>query len=151
MLEWTILALVVLVFAGVFGRYAQRVHSQAERAAVLSTLGALRTALVVGPLQQQVQAAVPAPAAHSVNPFNALERYPVTYAGLVQGRDVGAVAPGQWVFDAQCGCIGYKPLYLDWLDSREHLDALWFQRRGSGSATFLVPLDRYVWHDQVVQ
>lgn len=149
MVEWSVLALVVLGFAGVFGHYAQRVHSLAERAAVLTTLGALRTALVLGHLHTAVRDAPDAPV--SANPFDALAQRPATYAGSVTGRDVGAVAPGQWVFDAECGCIGYKPLYLDWLQSREQLQALWFQRRGRGSTTLLVPLDRYVWHDQLVE
>lgn len=151
MVEWSILVLVVLGFAGVFGHYAQRVHSQAERAAVLTTLGALRTALVLEHLHTTVGAASAPQAPAFDNPFDALAQRPAAYAGSVTGRDVGTVAPGQWVFDAECGCIGYKPLYLDWLQSREQLQALWFQRRGRGSATLLVPLDRYVWHDQLVE
>jgi hypothetical protein len=151
MLEWCLLALVVLGFVGVFGHYAKRVHSQAERAAVLTTLGALRTAMVLEHLQTAMGDASAKVLLQSDNPFDALEQYPASYAGQVKGRDVGAVVPGQWVFDAQCGCIGYKPLYLDWLESREHLDTLWFQRRKGGSASLLVPLDRYVWHDQLVE
>lgn len=151
MVEWCILALVILGFVWAFGYYAKRVHSQAERAALLSTLGALRTALVVGQLQTAVGATLAPAAPVSVNPFDALAQPPATYAGRVNGRDVGAVPAGTWVFDAQCGCIGYKPLYLDWLESTEQLDALWFQRRGSGSAVFLVPLDRYVWQDQLIE
>ena len=151
MVEWSILALVVLGFAGVFGYYAQRVHSQAERAAVLSALGALRTALVLEHLHTTVGAAPAAQAPAFDNPFDVLAQRPATYAGNVTGRDVGAVAPGQWVFDADCGCIGYKPLYLDWLQSGERLEALWFQRRGRGNATLLVPLDRYVWDGQLIE
>ncbi len=151
MVEWSILALVVLGFAGVFGYYAQRVHSQAERAAVLSALGALRTALVLEHLHTTVRNAPATQMTPATNPFDALAQHPATYAGTVTGRDVAAVAPGQWVFDADCACIGYKPLYLDWLQSSERLQALWFQRRGRGSATLLVPLDRYVWDGLLVE
>lgn len=151
MVEWSILALVVLGFAGVFGYYAQRVHSQAERAAVLSALGALRTALVLEHLHTTVRNAPATQMTPATNPFDALAQRPATYAGTVTGRDVAAVAPGQWVFDADCACIGYKPLYLDWLQSNERLQALWFQRRGRGSATLLVPLDRYVWDGLLVE
>lgn len=152
MVEWCLLALVVLGFVGVFGHYAKRVHSQAERAAVLTTLGALRTALVLEHLQTEVgNASATKVVLESDNPFDALEQHPASYAGHVKGRDVGAVVPGQWVFDVQCGCIGYKPLYLDWLESGEQLEALWFQRRGRGSASLLIPLDRYVWHGQLVE
>lgn len=151
MVEWGILALVVLGFAWALGWYAQRVHAQAERAAVLSTLGAVRTSFVLGRLQTEVQGAPSSTAAANAgNPFDQLERYPA-YGGEVRGRDVGAVAAGQWVFDVQCDCIGYKPLYLDALESSERLEALWFQRRGSGRSTFLVPMDRYVWQGQLVE
>lgn len=149
MVEWSILAVVVLGIAGVFGYYAQRVHSQAERAAVLTTLGALRTALVVQHLQQ-VASGEAQVAQIGANPFEVLGQYPSNYAGLVQGRDVGAVAPGQWVVDAQCGCIGYKPLYRDWLESDDQLEALWFQRRNGGTVAILVALDRYVWQGQLI-
>ena len=65
-----ILALVVLGFAGVFGHYTQRVHSQAERSQVLSTLGALRTGLVIHHLQTAVQGDPPsAMLGDSANPF----------------------------------------------------------------------------------
>lgn len=147
MVEWSILALVVLGFAGLFGHYTQRVHSQAERAAVLTTLGALRTALVLEQLHPTVRTVTTSIA----NPLDALAQYPATYAGTVTGRDVAAVAPGQWVFDDDCACIGYKPTYLDWLQSNQQLQALWFQRRGRGSATLLVPLDRYVWDGLLVE
>ena len=151
MVEWSILALVLLGFVGVFRYYAKRVHSQAERAAVLTTLGALRTALVLEHMQAEVGGTPAKKAPTSANPFDALAQPPASYAGTVTGRDVGAVVPGQWIFDAQCGCIGYKPLYLDWLESEDRLEALGFQRRDQGPVSTLLPLDRYVWDGQLVE
>lgn len=149
--EWGILALVVLGFAWAFGQYAQRVQALAERAAVQTTLGALRTALVMHHLQDKVQStpSAPLPALH--NPFDALERLPVNYAGLVRSRDVSATAPGQWVFDTACRCVGYKPLHADAVTSRDQVPALWFQLQGQGAAVFLVPLDHYEWLGQTLR
>ena len=152
MVEWCILTLVLLGFVWFFGQHVRRIHSQAERAQVLSTLGALRTAMVLSHLQAEVPGSgKPLVAPDSANPFDALGYRLPNYGGEVSARDVGAVPSGQWVYDAQCGCIGYKPLYLDWLESRENLEALWFQRRSLGAVGVLVPLDRYVWQGQLVE
>lgn len=151
MVEWGILALVLLAFVWFFGQYAKRVYSQAERAQVLTTLGALRTAMVLGHLQSAVQGNSMAAVQRSANPIHALDSIPPNFGGEVVGRDVTAVRPGQWVFDVQCGCIGYKPLYLDWLESQENLDALWFQQRSLGAVGVLVPLDAYIWQGQRVE
>lgn len=151
LVEWSILALVVLALAWALGRYAQRVHAQAERAAVLSTLGAIRTAMVIEHLQRKVQGSSASSATSLGNPFDTARNYPPNYAGEVQGRNVRHVAPGQWVFDPQCACIGYKPLYAEGLQSLDRLDTLWFQRRTQGDVGTLAPLDRYVWFGQAVE
>lgn len=151
MVEWGILALAVLAFAWVFGPYAQRVHALAERAAVQTTLGALRTALVMRQLQDSVHSGPLRPAPTGDNPFDALERPPVNYAGSVQRRDVSDTAPGQWVFDGGCRCVGYKPLFTEVVESQAHLPALWFQMQREGAATLLVPLDHYVWLGEAVR
>lgn len=151
MVEWGILALVVLGIAWSLGYYAQHVHALAERAAVISTLGALRTSLVVQQITPTTRPATPRIPASMGNPFDSLERYPPNYAGEVQGRNVSAVSPGQWAFDPQCQCIGYKPLYPQDLQSLEQLGALWFQQSRLGTAILLTPLDHYVWHGSVVQ
>jgi hypothetical protein len=153
MVEWGILALVLLGVVWFFGQHAKRIQSQAERAQVLTTLGALRTAMVLGQLQIEVQGrkkpVVVLPV--SANPFDTLGTYPPNYGGEVTARDVAGVLPGQWVYDAQCACIGYKPTYPDGLESQENLDALWFQRRAMGVVGVLVPLDRYIWDGQKVE
>lgn len=151
MVEWSILVVVLLAFVWFFGQYSKRVYSQAERAQVLTTLGALRTGMVLGHLHSTVQGNSKAGVKRSANPFDALDATPPNFGGEVVGRDVASVHPGQWVFDVQCGCVGYKPLYLDWLESQEKLDALWFQQRSLGAIGVLVPLDAYIWHGQRVE
>ncbi|PJC16261.1 MAG: hypothetical protein CO066_02805, partial [Comamonadaceae bacterium CG_4_9_14_0_8_um_filter_60_18] len=52
--EWLAMALLLLVLIGTFVHYSRFVQSQAEVAAIKSTVGALRTALVVEHLRRQV-------------------------------------------------------------------------------------------------
>lgn len=145
LVEWGILALVALGFSWALGHYAQRVQALAERASVLTTLGALRTALVLRHLQDNVPRTPSAPLPALQNPFDALERTPANYAGAIRNRDVAATPAGQWVFDGACRCVGYKPLYAETLTSRDQLPALWFQLQSQGTVLHLVPLDDYQW------
>ncbi len=54
--EWALLALCIAVVMGVLWRYGQQVRAQSERAAVQSTLGALRTALVLDYVHSMIPA-----------------------------------------------------------------------------------------------
>lgn len=150
MLEWSLLSLLVLAVMSALYYYARMVHAQAERAAVLTTLGALRTALIVQQLPVVAHSATDS-SAQNPNPFDSLTTLPAAYAGTVQGRDVAAVADGQWVFDEGCACIGYKPLYPEWLQTDDGLRVLWFQHRGSGNTSQWVALGQYVWQDQPIR
>lgn len=124
MLEWGILALVVLALATVLAVYAYRVRGQAERAAIISTLGALRTALVLNHVQRATTQPAAAP---DSNPFGMLERPPVNYAGRLGTVQRQELEPGRWVFDAACVCVGYKPMNPEWLDGELPGGLLWFQ------------------------
>ena len=69
MVEWTILALVVLLLVLVFARQMRILQGQAELSAIKTTLGALRTAFVLDHLRKQVvDGATTAPPAQH-NPF----------------------------------------------------------------------------------
>ena len=151
LVEWGILALVILVLAGCFGYYAYRVQGQAERAAVISTLGALRTALVLDQLRQAV--ATPSTAtAPNRDPFAALERLPANYAGRRAGQKLEEVVAGQWVFDEACVCVGYKPLHGEWLESFGADQLLWFQvTAGDGGVRQLHAQRSYLWQGQTVE
>lgn len=144
MVEWGILALVVLVFVGVFGHHVRVVQGHGERASVMSTLGALRTALVVAHLQSQLQKAQPALSVRP-NPFLALDAPPPNYAGEKSVLESLDSAPGSWVYDPQCACIGYLPLNPQWLDAPPEAAALWFKVKSGTGAPELVPMDHYIW------
>lgn len=150
MVEWGLLAIVILILGGIFGYYAYRVQGQAERAAIMSTLGALRTALVVDHLSRVVAPQQRGEPSASDNPFDALQRLPANYGGVVQGRSVDAIAPGNWVFDPACPCVGYKPLHLEWLESPPDVEVLWFEVRQEAAVRQLHPLAAYRWQGQSI-
>ena len=53
--EWSLLAAVIVLLVLLFARQVRVIQGQGELAAVKSTLGALRTALVLDHLRQNVQ------------------------------------------------------------------------------------------------
>jgi hypothetical protein len=150
MVEWGILAIVVFIVAGIFGRYAHRVQGQAERAAIVFTLGALRTALVVGHTRQLVANQQQVIVTAVVNPFDWFESRPANYAGPVHSRNVDAVAPGKWVFDAECPCVGYVPLQPEWLEYPAYAPALWFRVISGKGVPQLEAWDSYQWQGAAV-
>lgn len=150
MVEWGILAVLVVVLVGVFGRQVRLVQGQAERASVQSTLGSLRTAFVVDRLQQAVHASKSRVAVPQRNPFLLLKALPANYAGEVAVLKTDAVAQGSWVFDPDCGCIGYLLLYPQWLESPPDTTAVWFRIGVPPEALQITPLQSYVWQGQLL-
>ncbi len=158
-LEWSILVVVLLVLIGVFGRQVRVIQGQAERSAVQASLGALRTALVVDHLAQSVNSVRPVglvsatatasstASAPRQNPFLLLGRVPANYQGEVDVLQIDTVPPGSWVFDPVCSCIGYRPLYPQWLEQPADASALWFRVDAvKGSAPRQISaLEQYVW------
>ncbi|WP_296509992.1 hypothetical protein [Rhodoferax sp.] len=148
--EWGVLALCIAIATAVLWRYGQQVRAQTERAAVQSTLGALRTALVLdyvnSMLPQRKRAAEPVRGVPiTPNPFAMLQQPAANYAGEVPAALLQEVAPGRWVFDKGCGCIGYKPLEPDGLDAPAGAQAVWFMVEGTAAAYQLRPIQAYVW------
>lgn len=150
--EWALVTLVVLALIWMFGRQVRAVQIQAERAAVQSTLGALRTALVLDQLTRQVRgtnsgaarpAAVP-------NPFMLLKAVPVNFAGNQSMLRADAMALGAWVFDGECACVGYRLVYPEGLEVPEGAAAVWFRIDAQGGVLQILPLTRYVWQGQVL-
>lgn len=148
MVEWSILAVLVLVIAGVFGHQVRVVRGQGELAAVQSTLGALRTAFVIDHLQQAVRSSAPRVAEQQRNPFLLLKDVPPNYAGEFAVLKMEAVAPGSWVFDPDCGCIGYLLLYPQWLESPPDTRAVWFRISTPPGALLIAPMNAYIWQGQ---
>jgi hypothetical protein len=155
-IEWGTLLALILVVSSVLWRYGQQVRGQAERAAVQSTLGALRTALVLN----HVHAALPGTDKASVsrradstlpNPFTLLQSPAANYAGEVPPALLQEVPPGRWVYDRGCTCIGYKPQDDAALGTAAGAQALWFVLHSDGAAPQLRPLQPYVWDGQVLE
>jgi hypothetical protein len=148
--EWGVLTVCIVLVTGVLWRYGQQVRAQSERAAVQSTLGALRTALVLDYVRGMLPAAKkpgsPAAVPAGVpNPFSLLQQTMVNYAGEVPAALLQEVAGGRWVFDKRCGCVGYKPQDAGVLDAPAGAQAVWFVVEVTGTAPQLRPLQPYVW------
>jgi hypothetical protein len=147
--EWSILLVVVLALMGVFGRQFRYVQGQGELAAIKTTLGALRTALVVDYLQAQVATKSTPVAQPQRNPFLVLDRAPANYAGVLGTVKAESVPPGNWVFDPFCNCIGYGPMYPYALEEAGDAPMLWFRVSGSGPLQ-IAPVQPYRWQGEVV-
>jgi hypothetical protein len=148
--EWGILAAVVVVLITVFGRQMQVVQGQAERGAILSTLGTLRTAFVIAHLRANSTTNTTPVASQQRNPFLLLERVPANYVGELGIQKIIAAPPGSWAFDPDCGCIGYLPLYPQWLQSPPDAQAIWFRISPGPGALSISVLNNYVWQGQAL-
>lgn len=146
--EWALVTLVVLALIWVFGHQVRAMQIQAERAAVQSTLGALRTALVLDQLTRHVSGAARPDTAP--NPFLLLKAVPGNFAGNQSMGRADAMALGAWVFDGECICVGYRLLYPEGLDAPGGAETVWFRIAALGGVLQLQPLTRYVWQGQVL-
>ena len=146
--EWALVTLVLVALIWVFGRQVRAVQSLSERAAVQSTLGGLRTALVLNHITRQARGA--ANLADAPNPFFLLKTVPANFAGDGSMANADAMALGAWVFDAECPCIGYRLLYPEALEVPEGAQTVWFRIGGVAGALQIDPLTRYVWQGQVL-
>jgi hypothetical protein len=82
------------------------------------------------------------------NPFSLLESLPANFAGEIAASKVSTAAPGSWVFDPQCPCVGYRLMYPQWLEPAQLDDAIWFRLSTSAGEVRLVPRVPYIWLDQ---
>jgi hypothetical protein len=146
--EWSLLAGVILVLVLVFFRQVRVLQGQAELSTVKTTLGALRTALVLEHLHQRVQGVNQASVPLQHNPFELLERQPVNYRGVMEAVAAGAAPAGSWVFDPICSCVGYLPLYGEWLDSPSGDVMAWYQVSGAPGPLQLTAKEAYRWQDE---
>jgi hypothetical protein len=161
--EWGVLLALILVVVGVGYGQIQRLRGQAELARLQSTLGALRTALVVAHLERTVQAqrsplagnaaveAQPVVPPVSRNPFLALARLPPNYLGESSPLALVDLPGGNWVFDAACQCIGYRPSETGWLEAPADAVALWFQVSAPPGPLQITARQPYIWMGQKVE
>jgi hypothetical protein len=152
-MEWGFVALVIAVLMAAFGRQVSQVQGQAERAAIQSTLGVLRTALVVEHLRQAAGSVGSGPASVALaqrNPFLLLRTLPINYVGEYSARQITELAPGSWLFDPVCACVGYLPLYPQWVEPTPNGTALWFQVSSPPGPLQITAQSRYEWQGQVL-
>ena len=154
-LEWSVMGLVVAMLVATFMHYMRVVQGQGEFAAVRSTLGALRTALVIDHLQRSAAQVSNASVIGSVsdaqrNPFDLLQHRPTNYSGVASREHAAAVMLGTWVFDPVCPCVGYRPLNDLWFDSPSGEFMAWFQLHGAPGPSQLTGQEIYRWQELVL-
>lgn len=150
LVEWLLVALVVLVLLFVFERYIQQVQRQSELAAVKTTLGALRTALVLDHLQRQVLPVSEQPLQPTMNPFELVAQRPVNYAGLLEPAQADLAPAGSWVYAAKCRCVGYRPFDAEWLGRPSSASFMWFEIIGMPGVMQLAAKERYRWDNEFI-
>ena len=142
---------VILVVVLVFLREQRFVQGQAELAAVKTTIGALRTALVFSHLQAQTAKAGDPVAMPQRNPFLLLQFPPAGYQGEMNLAQAAIASPGSWAYDPGCGCVGYVPMNPQWLASPNGAATIWYRVSGGSGPARMDALDRYVWQGQPLQ
>ena len=148
--EWSLLLLVIGVLVVVFVRQVRVVQGQMELAAIKSTLGTLRTALVIDHLQKHLAVGRSTVAIVQRNPFELIQGPVANYAGEVTSVQAGDIVPGSWIFDAECGCVAYRPMFAQWLDSPSGDAIAWFRVKGSIGPFELVAKEAYLWQGDVL-
>ena len=141
--EWCLVALVLLGVGFAFEREIRSLQGQSEKVFVLSTVASLRTALMLNRLARQIR-----PDDRSlveINPIRMLQQLPPSFVGEMPMRDVYRVAPGSWMFDPDCLCVGYRLLYPEWLEPAQELGAIWFRIGKNEGVPSLTPLAAYRW------
>ncbi len=148
MVEWMIVTSVILLLVLVFARQMRVVQEQAELSTVRTTLGALRTALVINYLRKQVSSKDASVVSVQHNPFELLQRYPVNYIGEMSPEQAAVAPAGSWVFDPDCVCVGYLPFRAEWFDSPSGDSMLWYRISGAPGPLQLRAKEAYVWQGQ---
>jgi hypothetical protein len=142
------LVLTALILA--FGQQVQMIQGRGELAAFKATVGALRIAFALDHLRLATAAGPHSVGSSQRNPFLLLERRPANYAGEVHGRKGFSPAPGSWIYDADCVCVGYAPIYSQWFDSPSGNGMAWFKVSATSAPFQLVAAEAYTWQNQTM-
>ena len=148
MVEWSIVAFLAVAMLAALSRQLVIVHGKSEYAAAQYTLGVLRTSMVVEHLRRIVRNEATASTQPPQNPFELLERLPENFVGSVAIANAHTVAPGNWFFDPQCGCIAYRIVYPQWLTEPTDTEVIVFRVEQRDNIPMLVPMHTYVWHGE---
>ena len=144
------MVVLLVVAIGFMRQQSHALQAQAEVAAVQSTLGSLRTALVIAHLQKAVQSERGVVVDLQQNPFKVLRAVPSNYAGEVARADIAGVVSGSWVFDKECVCIGYVPMSPESLELKTEPAVLWYRVSGSPGPLQITATESYTWLGQAV-
>ena len=147
-IEWSLLAILVLVVLTVFMRQSFVVRGQAELAAVKTTIAALRTAMALHQLAVQVAGQKPVVALQQQNPFVLLERKPLNYVGEADLTSIQNAPPGSWIFNAVCRCVGYLPTDQSWVSAPNGAGIIWFRVSAPADSPQLLAAQPYRWQGQ---
>lgn len=150
MVEWSLVAGLILVLILAFARQVSVLRGQAELSTVKMALGTLRTAFVLDHLQNKVASSTSPVVLVQHNPFELLQRYPVNYLGEMTAAAAQTVPGGSWVFDPVCACVGYLPIDAEWLESPGDDVMTWFRVDGAPGPLQLTAKKAYVWQGQVM-
>ena len=149
LLEWCLLMLVVVLVVVGLNQQFRVVRGQGELAAIKTTLGALRTALVIDHMKAALADRLSKASATPVNPFLLLSHVPATYAGELQHLQGQPVPSGSWVFDPYCRCVGYQPLSIESLDAGVAPFTLWFAIEDTAPLQ-ISPIKTYHWQGELI-
>ena len=150
MVEWSIVALAGLLIVLVFVRQMRVVEGQAELSAIKTTLSALRTSFVIDHLRKEAAHQDVSTALAQHNPFELLQRYPSNYFGEIGPEQAEESPSGGWVFDPDCVCVGYLPIWGEWFDSPSGDEKVWFRVLGSAGPLQLTAKETYHWQGEVL-
>jgi len=148
--EWSLVVGVIIVLILVFGRQMRVMQAQSELATVKSTIGALRSAFVIDYLHKSVAVTGQSVVFLQQNPFELLQRRPANYAGEKHLSPAETSAAGVWIFDTQCSCVGYTPIYDHGLSSPSGDPMLWFRVTVASGPLQLLAKETYVWQGEAL-
>ena len=150
LLEWALVAAVLVALIWAFEHQVGVVQGQAERLTVQLTLKALRDTLTLEQILKSTRSPGASAEPKTINPFALLQGAP-NFAGNATMATVGTVPPGNWVFDPDCGCIGYRLRYPQGLEPAQEADAIWFRIETVNGVLRLSPQANYLWFEQVLR
>ena len=148
--EWSLVLAVLLCVGGFAARQYRQLEGLGEYGAIQSTLGNMRTALLLDYLQRLAANRPPAAPGREQNPFVLLSMSVGSYAGVVPMSQQTEVAPGSWMFDERCVCVGYRPLHPQWLEPIPGPAALWFRLTTRGGLVQVTAMQHYRWQSQPI-
>jgi len=149
-IEWGMMAAIVLTLIVVLLREVRFVQGQAELASVRSTLGTLRMAATLDHIRKGATGLRQPVAEAQPNPFLSLQQRPGDYLGeLTLQQSLGG--PSGWFFEPLCSCVGYIPTDARWLSPIPEAPVLLFRVSVGAGPPQLDAMGEYRWQGEVIR